>query len=290
MHATRTAPTHAPGPFLAARCSWRALRLVIAAGFLLAAAAASAHPQDLVQLAVASGRLSESAGPGSGIDFAELRAQRDVITRSLEALDRAAGQGPKRERVAREDHVQRLQRAWRSVAEATDRLLGLELQVADANEHGARISALVPVMQVRLDELARNLGEGKDASKQGYMLNRQILLQERMTRFIGEMLAGGPTAITSADRLHRDMALLTRVQEGLSRGNPELGIAAIESEAAQTMSRELLEQLAVQAESVNTLVNELAYDLWSAHELSAQIRIDVQQFQQHLLELAGAWH
>lgn len=289
MHAARSALLDASRRSLARRCSACALRLILAGSLPLAAAAAAAQAPDLVQVAVASSALSESAGAGGSIDFAGLRAQRDAISRSLQALEQAAGQGAKRERAAREDPLQRLQRTWRSIAYASDRLLGLEQQVADAHQHSERIGMHVPGIQARLDELARSLRDAKDAGGQGYVLNRQMLLQERLLRSTREMLAGGPSAMSAADRLQRDMTLLTRVQEGLSKGNPELGIAAIESEAARALSLELSAALSEQAESVDALVNALALDLWNAQELSAQIRTEVRELQQDLLDLAKAW-
>jgi twitching motility protein PilJ len=64
------------------------------------------------------------------------------------------------------------------------------------------------------------------------LANRQIVLADRMSRRVTEILAGGERAVTAADALSRDCAVFGQVLQGLKDGNDEIGVPASPSTPA----------------------------------------------------------
>lgn len=148
----------------------------------------------------------------------------------------------------------------------------------------------MPALQARIDMATRQLAEQGAAGSTIYLAARQLLLIDRIRNGLREQLAGGPGSVTAGDRLARDLAVFSRVLEGLIDGNPELGIAAVKDATALEALREARTQFR-EAESALQALGEQSVELAAAREdLDAQkiAQADLMTVLQGLVRLAEA--
>src|SRR4030095_3075322 len=84
----------------------------------------------------------------------------------------------------------------------------------------------------RLDEVVRAMSDAGAPASQINLANRQIVLADRMSRRVTEILAGGDGTLHASDGRSRDSAVFGQVLAGLKNGNDEVGVQRVTSTAA----------------------------------------------------------
>ena len=107
---------------------------------------------------------------------------------------------------------------------------------------------------------------------------------ERLQRRLHEVLQGGFTAITAADGMRRDFMMLSRTQKALSVGEAEIDIAMLENEELRARSLGI-DAMLVELQAPMERLAKAAQALSEAREQSDELRLEVAEFQQRVLEL-----
>lgn len=261
----------------------RALPIALLVSCLsLPVARASTPQQDLLALAVSSGTLSQLAAMRVPEAWVELRAQRDSAAQHVQALREAAPAAPSG--VEYTHRLQRLQQTWQASSAAVDRLLAQEQTVTKAGADAQRIQDAALQMLLRADELAHRLADSGAEGGLIYVAARQVGLLERMQRRVQDVLRGGPTALTSADGLQRDFAIVSRTQNALVQGDADIGITKIEEESAQGLAAELQRDVQELAAPIQRLV-QAARALTDAQEQTDTLRMELHALQGTVMEM-----
>lgn len=248
----------------------------------LSVAKASTPQQDLLALAVSSGTLTQLAAMRVPEAWVELRAQRDSAAQHVQALRDAAPAAPSG--VQYTHRLQRLQQTWQASSAAVDRLLALEQTVTDAGADAERIQDAALQMLLRADELAQQLADSGAEGRLIYVAARQVGLLERMQRRIQDVLQAGPTAVTSADGLRRDFAIVSRTQNALVLGDADIGITKIEAASAHGLATEIHRDVQALAEPIQRLV-QAAEALTDAQEQTDTLRMELHVLQGTVVEM-----
>jgi len=121
---------------------------------------------------------------------------------------------------------------WSKVRADAERIEANREQVLATAETATSFNIRIPQISAQLAEVVRGMsGAGAHAS-QINLANRQIVLADRLSRRVTEILAGGDTAVVAADALQRDTAVFDQVLQGLRDGAPESGISQVTDPAA----------------------------------------------------------
>ncbi|MFN3842080.1 MAG: methyl-accepting chemotaxis protein [Rehaibacterium terrae] len=229
-------------------------------------------------------KFSAEAVAGGFEAFAELQATRtriDAILRDLREGNAAEGvPGYQNDAVVGEP-LARLTQTWTPINENAQRILEREELVLDLAETASEFSTRVPQLQARMDEVVRFMSEAGAPSSQIYIAVRQIVLADRMVRYVTQILQGGAGAVSAADRFSRDAAVFAQVLAGLRNGNNELGIRRVDSAAGQRALAEVDALYQEVQQDVDAILNA-STDLFEVKEASGQI------FQDSTLLLDGA--
>lgn len=136
--------------------------------------------------------------------------------------------------------AQRWSSQCRAIVAARDPLFAAR----DARE---AIDAEMPAVQALLDESSRRLVDAGAKPGQIYQATRQLVLLERLRAGAAKVLVAGPEGISVADRLARDLAMFSQVQDALIAGSATLGIEKVadaEAQAQLTRARDAATGLA----------------------------------------------
>lgn len=193
-----------------------------------------------------------SFGAGSGAVLEAGRLQADALSMSLAAADAARGNldaidelGTLRTRIAariarlsegdsalgipppgdaQREAMERLASAWGPLDETVEVIVSGADPMLEAIDAAAELSALLPQLQARLDQLARQRAEAGRPATELYSLMLALKMSERMLRSIETLVAGGPRAIAAADLLARDSAWVQRALTGLREGDASTAV------------------------------------------------------------------
>ena len=128
--------------------------------------------------------------------------------------------------------LKRVTDVWTKMSADGDRILKSQNQIVNLSDTATAFNARVPQISARLDEVVRAMSDAGAPASQINLANRQIVLADRMSRRVTEILAGGDKAVTAADALSRDSAVFGQVLAGLKNGNDEIGVQRVTSTAA----------------------------------------------------------
>jgi twitching motility protein PilJ len=150
---------------------------------------------------------------------------------------------------------------WTKMSEDADRIIKSREQVLSLVQTASSFTARIPQLSARLDEVVRAMSSDNAPASQINLANRQIVLADRMSRRVTEILAGGDQAVSSADALQRDAAVFGQVLTGLKNGDPDMGVNKVTS--AQAMAsveqvEKLYEESRKEMESILQASTELA--------------------------------
>ena len=113
---------------------------------------------------------------------------------------------------------------WQPMADAATSIEQNEDKVLNLADTAAQFTARVPRLAFQLDEVVRALSDANAPASQISIANRQIVLADRMSRRVTEIIAGGENTVSAADALSRDATVFAQVLDGLRNGNAELGV------------------------------------------------------------------
>jgi twitching motility protein PilJ len=120
---------------------------------------------------------------------------------------------------------------WTPMAAAAERITQSEEDVLNLSDTAAQFTARVPRLSFQLDEVVRALSDANAPASQISIANRQIVLADRMSRRVTEIVAGGENTVSAADALSRDATVFAQVLQGFKEGNAELGVNRITTPA-----------------------------------------------------------
>jgi twitching motility protein PilJ len=128
--------------------------------------------------------------------------------------------------------VRRLSDVWNKMAADADRVLEARDAVLATTGTAMSFNVRVPQISAQLAEVVRGMSDAGASASQINLANRQIVLVDRMSRRVTEILAGGDAAVTAADALQRDAVVFGQVLDALRDGNPGVGVEQVTNPAA----------------------------------------------------------
>jgi hypothetical protein len=127
-------------------------------------------------------------------------------------------------------------------AEADVALIGKRMEaVREARDAASAASIRIPQVTAQWSEVIRGMSDFNAPLSQVLVANRQVVLADRMPRRIDEILQGGHVAVTAGDALQRDIVVYDQVTRGFVEGDPQSGLARVESPAARAALEKIIE-------------------------------------------------
>jgi twitching motility protein PilJ len=123
-------------------------------------------------------------------------------------------------------------KTWERMSGDAEKIIGKRDEVLALTQTANSFNVRVPQISAQLAEVVRGMSDGGSAASQINLANRQIVLADRMSRRVTEILAGGDAAVTAADALQRDAVVFGQVLQGLREGNAEAGVTQVTNPAA----------------------------------------------------------
>ncbi|MEO8161912.1 MAG: type IV pili methyl-accepting chemotaxis transducer N-terminal domain-containing protein, partial [Arenimonas sp.] len=233
------------------------------------------------QLQVLSQQLAkyarEAVEGGNAESFDEFKATKTDIDGIVKAL-RTGGKGvPGYEN----DNIQlgvkkslaKVTTVWTKMSQDADRIIKSENQIVTLSDTANSFNARIPQISARLDEVVRAMSDAGAPASQINLANRQIVLADRMSRRVTEILAGGDKAVTAADALSRDSAVFGQVLQGLKEGNAEIGVTRVSSTQALDAVNAVDKLYADSLKEMDTIL-QASTDLFEVQQASASISGD----------------
>ncbi|HEX5756444.1 MAG TPA: methyl-accepting chemotaxis protein [Arenimonas sp.] len=159
---------------------------------------------------------------------------------------------------------------WGPMATYSEQIIASESEVLNVADTAASFNGRVPRLSARLDEVVRALSDANATASQISLANRQIVLLDRMSRRVTEIVAGGENTVGAADELSRNAIVFARVQAGFKEGNPELGVQAVTTAAARTAVNSV-DELYSEAQGELDLILEAASKLAEVQQSAREI-------------------
>ena len=159
---------------------------------------------------------------------------------------------------------------WQPMADAATRIEQSEDKVLNLADTAAQFTARVPRLAFQLDEVVRALSDANAPASQISIANRQIVLADRMSRRVTEIIAGGENTVSAADALSRDATVFAQVLEGLRNGNEELGVNRLTTPAG-TAALAAVETQYAEAQADLDIVLGASADLADVQAAATQI-------------------
>ncbi|HLT03500.1 MAG TPA: type IV pili methyl-accepting chemotaxis transducer N-terminal domain-containing protein, partial [Pseudomonas sp.] len=234
---------------------------------------------DLQVLSQQLAKYTQEAVDGNADAFAEFKATKariDAIVNGLRSGSETEGvvgyEGdPNAPGVA--SALDKVTTTWNPMAEAAERITASEEEVLNLADTAAQFTARVPRLSFQLDEVVRALSNANAPASQIAFANRQIVLADRMSRRVTEIVAGGQNTVSAADALSRDATVFAQVLQGFKEGNAELGVNRITTEAGQR-ALAAAEEMYAEAQNELDIVLGSSANLAEVQEAADQISED----------------
>jgi twitching motility protein PilJ len=159
---------------------------------------------------------------------------------------------------------------WTPMAAAADRISQSEEEVLSLADTAAQFTSRVPRLAFQLDEVVRSLSDANASASQIQIGNRQLVLADRMSRRVTEILAGGENAVSAADALSRDAGVFVAVLDGFRDGNADAGYDRITT-AGGIANLQAAEALWAEAQADLEVILDSATDLAAVQGAADQI-------------------
>ena len=178
----------------------------------------------------------EAVEGGNAESFEEFKATKQRIDTIVKALNTGGEGVPGYRTSALQPGVsaalRKVSADWTKMSTDADRIIKSENQIVTLSDTANAFNARIPQISARLDEVVRAMSDAGAPASQINLANRQIVLADRMSRRVTEVLAGGERAVNAADALQRDAAVFAQVLQGLKDGNDEIGVFRVSSTQA----------------------------------------------------------
>jgi twitching motility protein PilJ len=132
-----------------------------------------------------------------------------------------------------------LTRNWERMRKDVDTILQRREVVSTMREFIQSINEQIPTLLALSDEVVATMTEQQAPADQVYIATRQLMLAQRISSNVNQVLEGGEEAVTAADRFGRDAALFGRVISDMLRGNRNMGIRRITNPASRAKLQEV---------------------------------------------------
>ena len=234
---------------------------------------------DLQVLSQQLAKYTQEAVDGNADAFTEFKATKARIDSIVEALrtgsetENVPGYEGDPNALGVSSALEKVTQTWTPMAEAADRITQSEEEVLNLADTAAQFTARVPRLAFQLDEVVRSLSDANAPASQISIANRQLVLADRMSRRVTEIVAGGENAVSAADALSRDAGVFASVLEGFRDGNAEMGYNRITS-AAGIANLQAASDLYAEAQADLDIILEAAADLAEVQGAATQISED----------------
>ncbi|WP_395787796.1 methyl-accepting chemotaxis protein [Aquimonas sp.] len=237
-------------------------------------------------------KFAQEAAIGGLESFDQLKSTRAAIQQNLTRLangDPESGLPSFKEPlggVSVATELAELETTWANVNDNAGRILDRQELIVNLADAASAFSASVPQLQGQMDEVVRAMSEANVPSAQVFIATRQLVLADRMLRYVTQILQGGAAASSAADRFSRDYALFGNVLSGLDVGSAEQGIRRIETPAGRSGLARVSEAFEAVRQDVEFILGA-ATDLFEAREAADSIFIDSEALLDNARSLAG---
>ena len=220
----------------------------------------------------------EAVEGGNADSFEEVKATKTRIDAIVGALRKGGSEGvPGYEGSVREPGVssalKKVTVIWTKMAQDADRITKSQDQIVNLSDTATSFNGRIPQISARLDEVVRAMSDSGAPASQINLANRQIVLADRMSRRVTEILAGGDRAVTAADALSRDSAVFGQVLAGLKDGNAEIGVNRVTSTVALDAVGQVNKLYADSLKEMDSIL-QASTDLFEVQQASASISGD----------------
>ena len=185
---------------------------------------------DLQVLSQQLAKYTQEAVDGNADAFTEFKATKTRIDSIITALrtggteEGVPGYEGDPNALGVSSALEKVTETWTPMSEAAGRIEDNEDKVLNLADTAAQFTARIPRLAFQLDEVVRALSDANAPASQISIANRQIVLADRMSRRVTEIIAGGENTVSAADALSRDATVFAQVLDGLRNGNAELGV------------------------------------------------------------------
>ncbi|RDS85411.1 methyl-accepting chemotaxis protein [Dyella psychrodurans] len=185
------------------------------------------------------------ASGGNPDSFAELENARDTIDSAVQRLvngDSKTGMKPYSDKNATNTgrSVTKLAEAWKSLDGDIGKILSNKQVVLDSTQRADDLSKQLPLLNSNMEQVVNILQQRKGTGAEEMLgASRQMLLADRITRRVQEVLQGGESEQASADGLSRDSQNYGEVLKGLLQGNQGMGVQQLGDANARKILSEM---------------------------------------------------
>ncbi|MCU0834515.1 MAG: methyl-accepting chemotaxis protein [Chromatiaceae bacterium] len=172
-------------------------------------------------------RQTREAASGSEAAFNRLRALRDEVQGGLQDLKLgipAEGLPPSPAQVA--DLLGAVETAWPPVRERAEAVLNAREDITTLRTQLTASAAALPELIAAMDALAERMADADADPDRVLLAARQVVLLERITATLSDLLAGGGSTGEAGERLSVELAAFADGLKALSSGDRRLGLSA----------------------------------------------------------------
>lgn len=162
---------------------------------------------------------------------------------------------------------------WRNYRNNIEIILNGRKSIAEVRELYEVIESFIPQMLTYSDEVVGVLVKKESSPRQVYLAARQMMLSQRIKNNLNQVLAGGETAASAADRFGRDAALFGRVLEGLLKGSKGLNIDKVTDKEAVSKLREVAMLISAVSDNIAGIL-ELSPELFEVKDAAGLVSAD----------------
>ena len=163
--------------------------------------------------------------------------------------------------------------SWRNYRNNIEVILNGRKSIAEVRELYEVIESFIPQMLTYSDEVVGVLVKKESSPRQVYLAARQMMLSQRIKNNLNQVLAGGETAASAADRFGRDAALFGRVLEGLLKGSKGLNIDKVTDKEAVSKLREVAMLISAVSDNIAGIL-ELSPELFEVKDAAGLVSAD----------------
>jgi twitching motility protein PilJ len=192
-------------------------------------------------------KLALEAADGNVDSFKELETNRNTIDSDVQRLNKGDDKGgmkPYADNNATPAGraVSALTNAWGQLDADIGKILSNKALVVDSSQRAATLGRELPLLNSSMEQVVNILQQHGGSAEQTYTSARQMVLADRMTRRVQEVLQGGEASQPAADGLARDGQLYGAVLKGLLEGNTEVGVRSMSDANARKILTDMQSQ------------------------------------------------
>jgi twitching motility protein PilJ len=194
------------------------------------------------------------ASAGDTLSFERVRTSRDRFIELMDQLksgDEGSALPPSPESMS--SYLREVENRWLALRAYVDEILLNQNSILSIREFVEVITTSIPRLQAVSEDVVQVLVKNKADQQQVYVASRQLMLAQRLSDNVGDVLAGGAETAIAIDRFSQDAERFGRVLTGMLTGDTVLNIARVTDAAAEAK----LAQAAKLFREINDYVAEI---------------------------------